>query len=192
MTILSKAAQTEIRVASFNLGGAFETAVAVVQKHYAVCKDADAVRRFVLEGRVALKLGKATAETFVKAAKIVDKANVDATSTTKAKRTREEQDWFNAAAMQWSRLSRAAGIVRVNEKRGKKAGSKAKAGKTKAAPKAKAVVKLGTAKDATQAAQQVRNMALMLSTYCAKNKDVISPELSAIVATFVADVNKNA
>lgn len=105
------------------------------------------------------------------------------------KRTKLESAAKRAADKRWERI-RSALDVASSDKRGGARPVKGKGkGKGKAAPKGKVIKAAPLVKDNTQAIAHVRNMALMLSTFCKKNEKVISPDLSACVADFVGKVN---
>ena len=97
----------------------------------------------------------------------------------------QEQAYTNARQW-WSSASRDAGVAKPR----KAAPRNAKKAK-KAAPKAKGAAPKMTqpkVKSAAEATAHVLNMAKMISGFVAKNRDVVSPELSALVADFVGKV----
>jgi hypothetical protein len=105
----------------------------------------------------------------------------------------DKADKRRAAALRaWSRASSAAGIRA--DKRGRKAGAKVGAKVAKGsgikADKAKTIKANPAVASAAEASAHIRNMALMLASFCAKNKDVIPAETAKLVGDFVAAANK--
>lgn len=175
MSILSKNA---VVVASFAYAGSFDAVCKAVAEQAKAGVSGDDIYRLFVIGQIGRVLAKGKG--------LSEKIAADAALAFDDKKNKLRS---NARRM-WSRVSSVTG-VKTSEKRGRKAGAKVapKAGKAgKAAPK---VIKAAPAvKSGAEAVAHVRNMAMMLSTFCKKNESVITPELSALVASFVGDVNK--
>ena len=119
---------------------------------------------------------KALAETL-----IANGVNPDAKTTPegKVKRTKEQHDLIRAGARRFNRV-RARLNVKPKDQRG---GARER-------DKSPKVLKNPKVTSATDAMAHVRNMAMMLSTFCAKNKDQVSSDVSTCVADFVATINR--
>lgn len=176
--------------AGYEFAGASAQAVEKIKTALAEKQDAKAVRADFIVGHMAYATQvKDISKAFGLARVIFEATGKDSTAQATRRRDEQEERMYGAARKAWSRVASLAGIVA--DKRGGARKEAGKASKAKAAAKETSKAKsLPVAKDTAQAVAQVRNMALMLSTYCAKNKDVIGADLSAIVAEFVGKVNK--
>lgn len=166
-----------VRTAGFDFMGATQAAAAAITAAIKAGNEIAEVKRQFVLGAITRQLVKAgdKAANVGKAAEAVlgDKA-----------------DKRRAAALRaWSRASSAAGVRA--DKRGRKAGAKiAKGSGVKAAAPAKTIKANPAVKSAAEAAAHIRNMAMMLASFCAKNQSVIPTETAKLVGDFVAAANK--
>lgn len=132
--------------------------------------------------KVSFTIG-AIAKSLIKKGVTVSKATIEATAIFSKKGDKRRAAGLRA----WSHISLATG-VKGTEARGRKAG--VKVGKPNKVGKAKVIKAAPKVNDGASAIAHVRNMALMLATFCKKNEAVIPADLSSLVADFVAKANK--
>lgn len=155
-------------------------------------KHVDKALRIYTEGYVAkwlAKGGEITADHRKRAAVLADKdQSVGPDSKTvpagKIKRTPEEHATVRAGARRFNRKRAQLKVKPANTGGGAR----------KRTPKAEPKKIVGNPKVTShaEAAAHIRNMALMLASFCAKNTEAVGPDLSALVADFVGAVNKAA
>lgn len=187
MATKAKKSGANVILAGFNFAGAQSEAINTVAMAVLTEKrDPKEVRADFIVGVMQRQL----ACTVAQAQAAFKASGKDSKEQADKRRTDREETAYGAGRTAWSRVARPAGVL-ADKRGGARTVKKAKkAGK---AAKSKAVIGSPKVASLADAQAHVRNMALMLSGFVAKNATVFEGDgaaLASAVADFVGTINK--